>query len=347
MPVAKAKDIYALLRCPGCHGSLNTQGNKLRCADPRCRAGGAGFVNAASQPVLVDFSRSLFDEPEFTDGHIPEIGNHTTSTFGMLRMKLREGLFGTNEMAKAKCDELVARLRGRPNPVVLVVGGGTVGSGIQALYEQSDVRVVSTDVFPSAVTTLIADAHHLPFKDGSFDAIWIQAVLEHVLEPEVVVGELHRVLKIDGLVYADTPFMQQVHAGAYDFQRFSPSAHRWLFRRFSEIEAGAVGGAGVSLLWSYRYFLRALGLGNKLATALSLPFFWLRFFDRFTKRRENLDAANGVYFFGMKSQVSLHPKDIIAYYQTSGQAPRARPVNAAAGPATAPAPIATAIAADQ
>lgn len=347
MPVAKAKDIYALLRCPRCHGDLIARGSRLSCADTRCRAGGAGFVNTAGQPVLVDFARSLFDQPEFTDGHIPEIGNHTTSTFGMLRMKLREGLFGTNEVAKAKCDDLVARLRNRSNPVVLVVGGGTIGSGIQALYEQTDVRVVSTDVFPSSVTTLIADAHHLPFKDGSFDAIWIQAVLEHVLEPEVVVGELHRVLKDDGLIYADTPFMQQVHAGAYDLQRFSPSAHRWLFRRFSEIDAGAVGGAGVSLLWSYRYFLRALGLGNKIATGLSLPFFWLRFLDRFTKRRENLDAANGVFFFGMKSQVSLEPRDMIAYYHTSGEKGRARAPIAVTGPATATAPIATAIVADQ
>lgn len=347
MPVAKAKDIYGLLRCPRCHGDLMARGTKLRCADTRCRAGGAGFVNSAGQPVLVDFARSLFDQPEFTDGHIPDIGSHTTSRFGQVLMKVREGMFGTNEVAKAKCDDLVARLRNRPNPVVLVVGGGTVGSGIQALYEQTDVRIVSTDVFPSSVTTLIADAHHLPFKDGSFDAIWIQAVLEHVLEPEVVVGELHRVLKDDGLVYADTPFMQQVHADAYDFQRFSHSAHRWLFRRFSEIEAGAVGGAGVSLLWSYRYFLRALGLGNKISTALSMPFFWLRYLDRFTKRRENLDAANGVFFFGMKSEVSLEPKDMLAYYRSSKETARARAPIPVAGPATATTPIATAIVADR
>jgi len=352
MPVAHARDVSTLLRCPACHGDLITDGARLHCVDADCLAGGPGFVNAAGQPVLVDFSRSLFDLSEFRDARIPDIGSHTTTTFGLWRMKLREAMFGTNEAAKAKCNDLVARLRGRKNATVLVVGGGTIGSGIEALYEQTDVRIVSTDVFPSAVTTLVSDAHHLPFKDASFDAIWIQAVLEHVLEPEVVVAELHRVLKDDGLVYADTPFMQQVHAGAYDFQRFSPSAHRWLFRNFSEIDAGAVGGAGVSLIWSYRYFLRALGLGNKLSTALSLPFFWLRYLDRFTRRRENLDAANGVFFFGMKSQVSLHPKDIIAYYKTSGEPRRARalsPANGstATGPAIATAPTAASIAADR
>ena len=347
MPVAHASEVSTLLRCPSCHGDLVAEGAALRCGDDDCLAGSPGFVHAAGQPVLVDFSRSLFDLCEFRDARIPDIGSHTTSTLGLWRMKLREAMFGANEAAKAKCKDLVSRLSGRKRPTVLVVGGGTIGSGIAALYDQADVRIVATDVFPSAVTTLVSDAHHLPFKDASFDAIWIQAVLEHVLEPEVVVAELHRVLKSDGLVYADTPFMQQVHAGAYDFQRFSPSAHRWLFRNFSEIDAGAVGGAGVSLIWSYRYFLRALGLGNKISTALALPFFWLRFLDRFTRRRENLDAANGVFFFGMKSQASLHPKDIVAYYKTSGEPRRARALNAAPGQAIATAPTAASIAADR
>src|SRR5207237_664581 len=31
------------------------------------------------------------------------------------------------------------------------------------------------------------------------------------------------------LVLGDTPFMQQVHEGAYDFTRFALSGHRWLF----------------------------------------------------------------------------------------------------------------------
>ena len=74
------------------------------------------------------------------------------------------------------------------------------------------------------------------------DAVICQAVLEHVLEPASAVSEIHRVLRRDGLVYAETPFMQQVHERAYDFSRFTQSGHRWLFRRFSEISAGPIGG---------------------------------------------------------------------------------------------------------
>ena len=35
----------------------------------------------------------------------------------------------------------------------------------------------------------------------------VQAGLEHVRDPWQVVAEIHRVLKDDGLVYAETPFM--------------------------------------------------------------------------------------------------------------------------------------------
>ena len=116
-------------------------------------------------------------------------------------------------------------------------------------------------MFSSPHTRLVADAHKLPFVDQSFDGVWIQAVLEHVLEPIDVVSEIHRVLRDDGLVYAETPFMQQVHERAYDFTRFTQSGHRWLFRSFTEISAGPVTGGGVALLWSIRYLFRAFGVG--------------------------------------------------------------------------------------
>ena len=69
---------------------------------------------------------------------------------------------------------------------------------------------------------MIADAHYIPFRDGSFQGVLIQAVLEHVIEPEKVVGEIHRVLAKDGVVYSEI-FMQQVHEGAFDITRFSIS----------------------------------------------------------------------------------------------------------------------------
>jgi SAM-dependent methyltransferase len=160
----------------------------------------------------------------------------------------------------------------------------------------------------------VADAHNLPFEDGVFDGVWVQAVLEHVLEPATIVDEIHRVLRRGGLVYAETPFMQQVHERAYDFSRFTQSGHRWLFKRFSEINAGPIGGAGAALVWSIRYFCRALGAGDKLSLLISLPFFWIRFVDAFARGRAVADAASGFFFLGRRADLVIDPHSMTKYY---------------------------------
>lgn len=57
------------------------------------------------------------------------------------------------------------------------------------------------DVSPSA-RLLDADAARLPFPDASFDNIFTVATLEHLLDPDAVLRELHRVLVPGGRVYA-------------------------------------------------------------------------------------------------------------------------------------------------
>jgi len=61
---------------------------------------------------------------------------------------------------------------------------------------------------------MVADAHKLPFKDKSFDAVFALEVLEHVFEPVKVLQEIQRVLKKDGyavfLVPAETFVFQLV-----------------------------------------------------------------------------------------------------------------------------------------
>jgi SAM-dependent methyltransferase len=234
---------------------------------------------------------------------------------------IRRILRGDNDSARRLSERFLATVKARTaRPKILVVGGGTIGAGAESLYRDPDICLIGTDVFASPHTVLVTDGHKLPFADESIDGVWIQAVLEHVLSPDVVVAQIHRVLKQDGVVYAGTPFMQQVHMGAFDFTRFTLSGHRWLFRQFEQIEAGFSGGAGMSAIWSIRYLARALGAGPALAGGIAGLFFWLRFLDRLAKPRESADAASGVYFLGRKSARTLTPKDMPAYYESSGEA---------------------------
>jgi SAM-dependent methyltransferase len=240
---------------------------------------------------------------------------------GLARKVLRRvmlALRGGNRVAEPNCRRFLAELqKNSPQPVVLIAGGGVAGCGTQLLHGDSgDVRILSFDIYASPETDFVADAHDIPLPDGSVDGVWIQAVLEHVIQPDRVVAEIHRVLRPGGIVYAEIPFMQTVHEGAYDFTRFTDTGMRWLFRWFDRIESGMVLGPGSALLWSITAALaglfRSQKAGNLVATFL---FFWVRFLDYVIAAPFALDAACGLYFLGRKAAAPISPKDAIESFQ--------------------------------
>ncbi len=84
-----------------------------------------------------------------------------------------------------------------------------------------ETELIVSDVSLTSVVNVVCDAHNVPFDGETFDAVVAVAVLEHVADPQRCAQELHRVLKPRGVVFAVTPFMQQVHGGGYDFTRFT------------------------------------------------------------------------------------------------------------------------------
>ncbi|MBC7586480.1 MAG: class I SAM-dependent methyltransferase [Tardiphaga sp.] len=301
--------------CPRCRSALFSREREHRCSNPECKYASAGFPVVDGQKVLIDFGASIFERSLY-DGDSNSVLDRDVQGES-IGSRLHRFTFGENPVAAENCKKFVALADEQSaRPRILVVGGAKIGSGADALYANPSLDVVGTDVFSSPNTVLVADAHKLPFVDGSFDGVWIQAVLEHVLEPAEVVSEIHRVLREDGLVYAETPFMQQVHERAYDFTRFTQSGHRWLFRNFSEISAGPVTGGGVSLLWSIRYLFRTLGVGDGASRIAALPFFWLRFLDGFSTGRAKAVAASGLFFLGRRSNEALSPGSMPHYYNS-------------------------------
>ncbi len=141
-----------------------------------------------------------------------------------------------------------------------------------------------------------------------------------MLDPSRCVEEIHRVLKPDGLVYAETAFMQQVHGARFDFARFTHLGHRRLFRRFEELDSGALCGPGMALAWAYRYFLLSF-VGSRawrslLSAFANLTSFYLKYADRWLIDRPGaLDAASAVYFLGQCSDHALTGRELITLYR--------------------------------
>lgn len=301
------------LRCPACGAPVEWGEERITCVGAEC---GAGFPVVRGVPVLIDESSSIFSPDDYRSRGDASPSPAAKAGLGQALPKI-----GCNVSAPrnfARFTELLLERSAAPR--VLVVGGRTAGCGMEVLLDHPAVDVVETDVSFGPRTALVCDAHRLPFADGSFDGVVAQAVLEHVLDPHQCVAEIHRVLAPGGLVYAETPFMQQVHVGRYDFTRFTHLGHRRLFRHFEEIDSGASCGPGMALAWSYTYFLcsfaRGRGSRRVLRAAGHLTSFFLKYFDRYLAgRTEALDAASACYFLGSRSERALPDRELITLYR--------------------------------
>jgi SAM-dependent methyltransferase len=317
MTLKMPSTLASLVCCPRCKSHLvaaepQSAERAWLCSDESCDYATIGFPAAESTPVLVDFENSVVSRENASRASCQkEPSERLRDTKHAFRNVFLSSPGPTAENARLfleKVHEVAER------PVILIIGGATVGNGAEALYQDRDVIRVSTDIYRTEMVDVLADGHHLPFADKTVHGVWIQAVLEHVLEPHRVAREIHRVLGEDGVVYAETPFMQQVHMGRYDFTRFTLSGHRWLFRGFEEISSGITRGPGTSMLWSLRYFFSALFGTYKAGTLVAIAFFWLRFFDRLVWPKHAVDGASGVYFLGQRSNRAIGPKEMLAHY---------------------------------
>ncbi len=313
--------LYQNLCCPICHFAVSRaeDGANLICRNNLCRA---AFPIVDDVPVLINEERSLFSLSDFTARKTTTL-KEESKLIQLLRKVVPEN--SHNLKAKENYSRFVdLMLKDNPAPKVLIIGGSLLGRGIGVALENPALEVIETDVALGGRTKLICDAHDIPFADNSLDGVVVQAVLEHVLDPQRCVAEIHRVLKPDGLVYAETPFMQQVHMGRFDFTRFTHLGHRRLFRAFSEVDSGAMCGPGMALAWAYEYLLLSFVKGTPARAAMRaiarLTGFWLKYLDYATINRPGaIDAASGCYFLGRKSTEVLSDRELLKLYKGAMQ----------------------------
>ncbi|MDE3090459.1 MAG: class I SAM-dependent methyltransferase, partial [Chloroflexota bacterium] len=111
----------------------------------------------------------------------------------------------------------LARFLDARNARVLEVGAGRGGKGIA--YAREGMRVTSLDVDVAALQLgadaarrnhaamnfLAGDGARLPFPADSFDAVFLDSVIEHVEDPFALLQECHRVLSHGGIAFVVFP----------------------------------------------------------------------------------------------------------------------------------------------
>jgi SAM-dependent methyltransferase len=289
-----------ILACPVCKNSIIEIDYDFFCSNSLCYHSKKIFPLVNGKLVLVDFKHSIIQYTHIKKTEASSLIQRDENFRGIKKI-IKRILNGSNQISKDnfdKVDNLISKI---VDPVVLIIGGGTVGAGCEEFIEKYRHSIISFDVYNSHNVDFVADAHSIPLIDNSVDLIIIQAVLEHVFNPVDVVAECYRVLKADGFVYAETPFLQHVHEGAYDFTRFSVLGQRILFKRFETISMGFVSGVGQSLLWSIEYFVSGLFRTRKAGKVTKAAFFWIRWLEKLIPKEWNSDGACGCYFLGQKS----------------------------------------------
>ncbi|HGE71657.1 TPA: class I SAM-dependent methyltransferase [Candidatus Poribacteria bacterium] len=176
-----------------------------------------------------------------------------------------------------------------------------LGSGIRRRAKH--IINLEIDVLPNV--DIVADGHNLPFKDAVFDAVIIEAVLEHVKDPKRIISEVKRILRPSGYICVAIPFMQGYHASPTDYQRYTIDGLNELLSDFEMVECGSCVGPTSALHWIFREYVGILfSFGNiwlyKIISLfigwLTFPFVYLDYILLNYKNSHNI--ASAIYFIG-------------------------------------------------
>lgn len=105
---------------------------------------------------------------------------------------------------------------------VLDIGGGRKRGTFTRPKTESWIVADSEE---SLHPDIICSIEKMPFDNESFDSIKATELFEHVENPERGLNECLRVLKENGVIIITVPFLAQVHADPYDYQRWTK--YKW------------------------------------------------------------------------------------------------------------------------
>ena len=285
--VKSARDIAALLACPVCRGDLSPIAEEVACSSCGRRYPVVGRV-----PILIHPDSRFFGTARTTSEDQPR--------------GFRKGLLErlpSNLPMTTWIDKSMFRALENITPEMLVLNLGS-GRGTFDKYIPASLRFINLDVSLTSRSDVVADGHFLPFRDSSLDAVFSNAVLEHVERPWVVADEIWRVLKPGGSVLVNVPFLNVIH-DADDYYRYTDKGLRVLFSKFDEVRAGVSAGPssffGPFVVEYVLCFVPTRPLQRVARQLLSILVWPLKYADFLIRKNPRIrTTADAFYFVGTK-----------------------------------------------
>jgi len=166
-------------------------------------------------------------------------------------------------------------------------------------------KITNLDIFPGDNVDIVASAESIPLDDNSIDCVIAEAVLPEIPDARKAIKEIERILKVDGLIYIDAPFLQPIYSGSLN--RYTLESLMKNFDFIEIIDSGISCGPSSTVTWILIEYLSLLfSFQNKYLESLNRLFWgWLlspiKYLDKFLiNYNDAYKIASGVYLIGKK-----------------------------------------------
>lgn len=200
--------VQSILMCPACGGALQKSDQGFVC--DRCEA---HYEYTESGALDLRFSGIKTYQYEFKLGTplLPPEGFN----FGVLsRNDAPEVDYSNFDVPHHLSPELISHFPKAKSEGSLMLDLGCGTAIHRDVCEHAGFEYVGLD-YDTIGAPIFGDAHSLPFKDESFDFVLSVAVLEHIRFPFVMMKEVNRVLKPNGVFIGSVAFLEPFHQGSF------------------------------------------------------------------------------------------------------------------------------------
>ena len=134
-------------------------------------------------------------------------------------------------------DQIIEDTKGK---IVLNIGSGN---------QRPIPHAINVDFQDGNQVDSIQSAYELSFDDESVDFVFSIGLLEHLKYPHKAIDEFKRVLKPNGEIYCEVPFLQPFHPAPEDYWRTTIDGLETWLEDFQKIESGFSSGPSSTLSW--------------------------------------------------------------------------------------------------